>query len=67
MTPKEFFDIVVKMRKAQQDYFAARKRKASWEECNILKELSQGYERQIDAEITRVQKLTTEPELKFEE
>ena len=66
MTPKEFFDLVVKMRKAQNDYFTSRKRNAPWEESNALKEISKGYEKQIDAEIERVRKLTTEPELKFE-
>jgi hypothetical protein len=67
MNPKEFFDTVVNMRKAQKNYFAARKRKASWDECNNLKEISKGYEKQIDDEISRVQKKLTEPELKFDE
>jgi len=66
MTAKQFFDLVVQMRKAQNDYFASRKRKAPWEESNALKDISQGYERQVDAEIERVRKITTEPELKFE-
>lgn len=67
MAPKEFFDTVVEMRKAQKNYFSARKRNAPWEECNKLKEISKGYEKQIDAEISRVKKLLTEPELKFAE
>jgi hypothetical protein len=68
MTAKQFFDLVVEMRKAQKDYFASRKRKAPWEESNTLKVISQGFEEQIDAEIARVQRLVTEPELelKFE-
>lgn len=57
MNPKEFFDLVVKMRKAQKDYFAARRRNAPYEECNNLKNISKGFESQIDAEINRVQKL----------
>ena len=65
MTAKEFFDLVVKMRQAQNDYFASRKRKDPWEESNILKDISRDIERQVDAEIERVQKLTTEPELNF--
>jgi hypothetical protein len=65
MTAKQFFDLVVQMRKAQNDYFASRKRKAPWEESNALKDISQGYERQVDAEIERVRKITTEPELHF--
>lgn len=66
MNPKEFFDLVVKMRKAQKDYFASRKRNAPWEESNNLKNISKGFERQIDAEIERVQKIIKEPELNFE-
>ena len=67
MNPKEFFDLVVKMRKAQKNYFAARKRKASFEECNELKEISKDYEKQIDDEISRVQKILVEPELGFKD
>lgn len=65
MTAKQFFDLVVQMRQAQKNYFAARKRQAPFEECNNLKTISKGFERQIDAEIDRVNKLTTEPELNF--
>lgn len=65
MTPRQFFDLVVQMRQAQKNYFAARKRQAPYEECNNLKNISKGFERQIDAEIERVKKLTTEPELNF--
>lgn len=59
MSPKDFFDLVVDMRQAQKNWFKTH---------------NQGYldrskelEKQVDKEITRVQKLTTEPELKFEE
>lgn len=65
MTAKQFFDLVVEMRKAQKNYFSARKRQAPFEECNNLKNISKGFERQIDAEIDRVNKLTTEPEINF--
>ena len=57
--------LVVQMRQAQNNYFAARKRQAPYEECNNLKNISKGFERQIDAEIDRVKKLTSEPELNF--
>lgn len=66
MNPKEFFDLVVKMRKAQKDYFSARRRNAPYEECNNLKNISKGFESKIDAEIDRVHRLLTEPELNFE-
>ena len=66
MTAKQFFDLVVEMRKAQKNYFAARYRKEPYEVCNNLKEISKSFERQIDAEIEHVNKLTKEPELNFE-
>ena len=65
MNARQFFDLVVKMRKAQNDYFASRKRKDPWEESNILKDISRDIERQVDAEIERVSKLITEPQLNF--
>ena len=59
MTAKQFFDIVAEMRQAQKNYFKTR---------------NQGYfnrsrqlEKQIDAEIERVQRITNEPELNFGE
>ena len=66
MSAKEFFDLVVEMRKAQKAYFSARYRKEPFEVCNRLKEVSKGIEKQIDAEIKRVERVTKEPELKFE-
>ena len=58
MTAKQFFDIVAEMRQAQKNYFKTR---------------NQGYldrskhlEKQIDAEIDRVQRITNEPQLNFE-
>lgn len=65
MTPKAFFDLVVEMRKAQKNYFAARRRKEPFEVCDNLKKISKGFESQIDAEIERVNRLTNEPELNF--
>lgn len=65
MTPREFFDLTASVRKAQKDYFAARKRQAPKEECDYLLNISRTLERQIDAEIERVQKLQKEPELNF--
>ena len=65
MTAKEFFDLVVEMRKAQKNYFSARYRKEPFEVCDNLKKISKGIEKQVDAEIERVNKLTKEPELNF--
>ena len=65
MNARQFFDLVVKMRKAQNDYFASRKRKDPWEESKRYLDTSQDIERMVDVEIERVQKLTTEPELNF--
>jgi hypothetical protein len=57
MNAKDFFDLVVEMRQAQKNWFKTH---------------NQGYlnrskhlEKQVDAEIDRVQRLTTEPELNF--
>lgn len=55
MTPKEFFTLVVEMRNAQKTYF----RKRSPYYLQKSKEL----EGKVDAEILRVQRLQTEPEL----
>lgn len=57
MSPKEFFTIVVEMRQAQKNYFKTRNQ-------GYLN-LSKQFEKQIDAEIDRVLKLKTEPELNF--
>lgn len=60
MTPKEFFDKVSRMRKAQKDYFRTRSGRA----LNDSKRLEQD----IDAEIERVSKLMEEknnPKMKF--
>lgn len=55
MTPKQFYDLVVDMRKAQKRYFALRKQGAPREVCEEAKNYSIGIERQIDAEIKRVE------------
>lgn len=65
MTPKHFFDLVSEMRIAQKKYFSARYRKEPFEVCNELKNISKCIEKQVDAEIERVKKLTNEPELNF--
>lgn len=52
MSPKEFFDKVVKMRAAQKEYFKFR----STTSLNASKRL----EKEIDDEITRVQKIEEE-------
>jgi hypothetical protein len=69
MNAKQFFDLTVKVRKAQKDYFAARKRRgynaASKEELQSLLDISRNLERALDAEIERVCKITSEPQLNF--
>ena len=65
MTAKDFFNLVSDMRKAQKNYFAARYRKEPFEVCDNLKKISKGIEKHVDAEIERVNKLITEPELNF--
>lgn len=69
MNAKHFFDLTVKVRKAQKDYFAARKRRgynaASKEELQSLLDISRNLERELDAEIERVCKITSEPQLNF--
>lgn len=60
MTPKEFFDKVSRMRKAQKDYFRTRSGRA----LNDSKRLEQ----EIDAEIERVRKVMEEknnPKMEF--
>lgn len=52
MTAREFYNIVVKMRKAQRDYFRTRSQRSLTE--------SKQLERQIDAEIERVSKIEQE-------
>lgn len=54
MTPKEFYDKVVEMRKAQKEYFRFRAPSA------LSK--SKQLEAEIDAEIKRVEQLLSEKE-----
>ncbi len=49
MNAKEFYDTVVKMRKAQRDYFSTRSQRALLD--------SKMYEREVDAEIKRVEQI----------
>ena len=72
MNAKQFFDLTAKVRNAQKDYFAARKRRghnaASKEELNALLAVSRNLESQLDAEIERVnqiQREAMEPRLNF--
>lgn len=50
MTAREFYNLVVKMRKAQRDYFRTRSQRALLE--------SKEYECEVDAEIKRVEQIT---------
>lgn len=52
MNAREFYLAVVKMRKAQRDYFRTRSQRALLE--------SKDYEREVDAEIKRVEQIQQE-------
>lgn len=52
MTAREFYDTVVKMRKAQRDYFRTRSQRSLNE--------SKQFEKLVDAEIERVTKIEQE-------
>lgn len=60
MSPKEFFDKVSRMRKAQKEYFRTRSGRALAD--------SKRLEKEIDDEIERVEKVMEEknnPKMKF--
>lgn len=60
MTPKEFFDKVSRMRKAQKEYFRTRSGRALSD--------SKRLEKEIDDEIERVEKVIEEknnPKMEF--
>lgn len=59
MNPKEFYELVKKMRKAQRDYFRTR-------DLGILK-YSKHLESLLDKEIKRVEDLVNHPVLEFQE
>ena len=63
MTPRQFYDTVVEMRRWQKAYHAEK-------EFNDAKKYalnkSRQYERAVDMEIERVTRLITEPQLQFE-
>ena len=63
MTPRQFYDTVVEMRRWQKAYYAEK-------EFNDAKKYalnkSKQYERAVDMEIERVTRLMTEPQLQFE-
>jgi len=71
MNEKEFFDLVVKMRTAQKNYFATRTRRGLVPE-KVLRDLlfaCKIYESKIDHEIERVfeeQREAIEPKLNFD-
>lgn len=52
MTSKQFFDLVSKMRGAQKEYFRTKSARA-------LRDSKQ-YEKEVDAEIVRVEKILNE-------
>lgn len=52
MNAKEFYEAVRKMRHAQKDYFRCRT------SANLS--IAKGFERVVDAEIDRVEKITKE-------
>lgn len=58
MNAKEFFDLVVKMREKQKEFFRTHDK--------IILQQSKDIEKLVDAEIKRVQRLTIEPELNFD-
>jgi len=57
MNPKEFYELVKSMRKAQREYFRTR-------DIDVLKK-SKHLESLIDKEIKRVEDKTTQPEFNF--
>lgn len=60
MTPKEFFDKVCRMRKAQKEYFRTRSGRALAD--------SKRLEKEIDSEIERVNKVMADkqnPKIQF--
>lgn len=60
MTPREFFDAVVEMRRLQKLYFDPMMRSRE-----VLKR-SKAQERIIDKEISRVNEIMTQPKLHFD-
>lgn len=72
MNEKEFFELVVEVRKAQNAYFAARRRRGlvSESELRSLLFASKIVEAKLDHEIKRVleeQREAMEPKLNFED
>lgn len=53
MTPKEFYEKVVKMREAQKNYFKTR--------SSMTLQLCKKLEKEIDNEIARVDQITNKP------
>lgn len=55
MTAKEFFDLVVEMRKHQKDFFSTRSTEAYQKSVKA--------EKQVDAEINRVNKIMSNKQM----
>ncbi len=53
MTPKEFFDLVARMRNMQKEYFKTRTSASLSESIKL--------EQTVDAEIERVNRITNDP------
>lgn len=58
MNAKEFFNLVSEMRQAQKNYFKTRNQS--------YLDRSKHLEKQVDAEIERVNRITSQPELDFQ-
>ena len=58
MKPKEFFDLVADMRKAQKEYFKTPASAYKVKQDDLSK--SKKLEKQVDDEITRVEKILVE-------
>lgn len=58
MISKDFFDLVVKMRQAQKNWFKTHN--------YFYLEQARQLEKQLDKEIERINKISVEPEINFE-
>lgn len=63
MSPKEFFEKVVEMRKCQRNYYAARRAKDIAGQREWLNK-SLAIETEIDNEITRVHNIQAQQQIK---
>lgn len=58
MTPKEFFDLVKEMRSLQKEYFKTRS-------TEVLRKCTP-VEKQVDAEIARVEKIMNDKQMRLQ-